>query len=170
MGGEHVIFRRGLHWKNYIYPGGVLLLCLVGLVTVVSAPGFSFSGVAYGVTMMDAGSLLAAGEVMAFAAGILWAVFAAICRASVGYFITNHRVIKMWGFMNLHSIEVQLHRCKGVHVSEKFYERVFGTGDVTIYTSGMNVYFDDVPSVKEFARVLQNHVTAIQIEDKAFLL
>lgn len=170
--GEELLFASGIHWKNYIVPfvAGVVLMALLILKAFYATEPLTNDWIrAFGGTFVlggAAGSAASAAEYLAISFLLAADIVGVMRRLCVGYFITGRRIILMSGWLNLHSTEIQLTRCKAVAVKENIYERIFGTGDVIVYTAETQVYFDDVPHVRAFATLIQDTVSEIQIEDK----
>lgn len=173
MPGEQILFASGIHWKNYIIPLLALAVLAILLALKSRMHGMPLTNywIAYaGDDAFILGGKAAGAVALAEYAAIVWMALAAavgiVRRMKIGYFVTDRRIIKMWGWLNLHSTEIQLNRCKAVHVKENIYERIFGTGDAVITTAETQVYFDDVPQVRTFADIIEENVTRQQIEDK----
>lgn len=60
-------------------------------------------------------------------------------RFTVVVAVTNLRVIKMTGFIKIHTIEMAAHMIEAVHVRQSIIERIIGCGDIYIHGNGGGV-------------------------------
>ena len=152
--GEKIVFSEGIHWKNYLIPYIELAFfaALAGLRirfwgTPLLIPLAKYAGARYYATVCLAELLLTA----IFTA----VVFSKIVRlVTVGYYITDQRIVCTSGFLTKKTTEMRLEKCETVSMKKNAYERLFSTGDIILVSAGTSIYLDDVPKADRFKKTI----------------
>lgn len=119
--GEEVVVDLRPHWWFFSGPAFLLVVAIVGLVTVeaASAPGFLVLALA-GVTL----------------AALAWFAGRYMRWATTYFVVTTDRIIYRHGVLAKQGIEIPLERVNTIFFHQGIWERVIGTGDLTIESAG----------------------------------
>jgi uncharacterized membrane protein YdbT with pleckstrin-like domain len=133
--GETIRYRGDIHWKVYL-PG---LLLLVVAVLCIGAGLLAFVGI---LLLFPAFALLA------------WAWFQ---RFITEIAVTNRRIIYKSGFIQRHTIEMNMDKVESVDVSQSILGRILDYGDIVVRGTGATLEpFRGIGAPLDF----RNHVTA----------
>jgi uncharacterized membrane protein YdbT with pleckstrin-like domain len=119
--GEMVRYRGSLHWLLYLR---ALPWAVLGLAVII---GSSFSE--------RLSSWWIAGAIILFAA-ILMMLAAWFQRWTTEILVTDRRVIYARGFVQRHTVEINMDKIESVDVDQSILGRAFNYGDVTIRGTG----------------------------------
>jgi uncharacterized membrane protein YdbT with pleckstrin-like domain len=121
--GETLIYRTRLHWLIY---SRAIILAGLAIAAVVA-------GYAAGANFQDAG-LIAGGLLLALAA--IFAILAAIKRATTELAVTDHRVIFKRGIVSRYTIEMARSKVESVDVMQSIGGRIFNYGTILVRGTG----------------------------------
>jgi uncharacterized membrane protein YdbT with pleckstrin-like domain len=119
--GEEIVVDLRPHWWFFAGPATLLLLSIVGLVVAASAdvPGEVVLGLA-GVTL----------------AALAWFAGRYLRWATTNFVVTSDRIVYRHGVLSKQGIEIPLDRVNTIFFHQSVWERVIGTGDLTIESAG----------------------------------
>jgi len=139
--GETLAYSGRLHWIVYVPAAFLLLLALAALTRVDNSTGW--------VWLSIAGLLAAAGGIMLFKA---W-----FHRWTTEIDVTDRRVVYKHGFINRHTVEMNMDKVESVDVDQSILGRLLDYGDITIRGTG-----ETWETLKMIGAPLKfrNHVTA----------
>ncbi len=133
--GETIRYRGDIHWKVYLPGLGLLVLAFLCFL---------------------AGPWALLGIVIVFpAAGLLaWAWF---LRWTTEIAVTNRRIIYKHGFVQRHTVEMNMDKVESVDVNQSILGRIFDYGDIVIRGTGATLEpLRGIGAPLDF----RNHVTA----------
>jgi uncharacterized membrane protein YdbT with pleckstrin-like domain len=141
--GETIRYRGDIHWKVYL-PG--LILLIAGLLWLFAGPA-AWKG---SVLREGVGAIL-----IAPALGLLfWAWFQ---RWTTEIAVTSRRIIYKRGFVQRHTVEMNMDKVESVDVDQSILGRIFNYGDIVIRGTGASLEpLRSIGSPLDF----RNHVTA----------
>ena len=140
---ETVRYRGDIHWKVYV-PG--VALAIVGLFFLFAAPHSTF-----GAFMTKLIGLVL------FLPGIGLTVWAWFLRWTTEIAVTDKRIIYKSGFIQRHTVEMQMDKVESVDVDQSILGRIFNYGDITVRGTGATLEpFRSIGAPLDF----RNHVTA----------
>lgn len=153
---ETVLYKTRLHWIVLIRPLVVAaLLGSIGLVFVIGGYEASGKDRSYG-GMIFLGSLLLIGAAISIGGGL-------IRKNSTEVALSNRRVLIKTGFVSRKTIEVSLAKVESVGVTESFFGRMCGYGDVTVRgTGGTTESFTRIAHPEELSHHLQGQIGQIK--------
>jgi uncharacterized membrane protein YdbT with pleckstrin-like domain len=139
--GETLAYSGRLHWIVYVPAVFLLLLALAALTRVDNSTGWLWLSIA--------GLLAAAGVIMLFKA---W-----FHRWTTEIDVTDRRVVYKHGFINRHTVEMNMDKVESVDVDQSILGRLLDYGDITIRGTG-----ETWETLKMIGAPLKfrNHVTA----------
>ncbi|HWC92040.1 MAG TPA: PH domain-containing protein [Pseudolabrys sp.] len=139
--GETLAYSGRLHWIVYVPAAFLLLLALAALTRVDNSTGWLWLSIA--------GLLAAAGGIMLFKA---W-----FHRWTTEIDVTDRRVVYKHGFINRHTVEMNMDKVESVDVDQSILGRLLDYGDITIRGTG-----ETWETLKMIGAPLKfrNHVTA----------
>jgi len=139
--GETLAYSGRLHWIVYVPAAFLLLLALAALTRVDNSTGWLW--------LLIAGLLAAAGGIMLFKA---W-----FHRWTTEIDVTDRRVVYKHGFINRHTVEMNMDKVESVDVDQSILGRLLDYGDITIRGTG-----ETWETLKMIGAPLKfrNHVTA----------
>jgi uncharacterized membrane protein YdbT with pleckstrin-like domain len=144
--GEKVLFYGRLHWIIY-FPAAIILLPAIGAL-FMSAHAQSGSPAAL--------SWLIA--VIAFALAAVVMIFSAWFRRwTTELDVTDRRVVHKWGFIDRHTIEMNMDKIESVDVDQSILGRILNYGDITVRGTGTG--WDPICTIGA-PLDFRNHVTA----------
>jgi uncharacterized membrane protein YdbT with pleckstrin-like domain len=119
--GEEVVVDLRPHWWFFSGPAFLLAVCVVGLVAikVADAPGLLVLALA-GVTL----------------ASLAWFAGRYLRWATTYFVVTTDRIVYRHGVVGKEGIEIPLERVNTIFFKQSIWERVIGTGDLTIESAG----------------------------------
>jgi membrane protein YdbS with pleckstrin-like domain len=119
--GEEVVVDLRPHWWFFAGPATLLLLCVVGLVVAAStsAPGVIKLALS-GITL----------------ATLAWFAGRYTRWATTTFAVTTDRIVYRHGVVGKQGIEIPLERVNTIFFHQGIWERVIGTGDLTIESAG----------------------------------
>ena len=127
--GEDIVLDLHPHWWYFVKPAVVLVVGIVGAVALrdVDAARIAFL------------------VVIVFSAGWLAVVYARWATTNV--VVTTDRLIHRVGVLGKQGKEIPLDRVNDIAVSQTFFERLIGSGDVTVESGGERgqQVFTDIP-------------------------
>lgn len=121
--GETLIYRTRLHWLIY---GRAIIVAGLAVAAVVAGYGA-------GANFQDAG-LIAGGFFLLLAA--VFAIIAAIKRATTELAVTDHRVIFKRGIVSRYTIEMARSKVESVDVEQSIGGRIFNYGTILVRGTG----------------------------------
>jgi uncharacterized membrane protein YdbT with pleckstrin-like domain len=144
--GEKVLFHGRLHWLIY-FPGLLMLLPVFGTLAL--------AGRAQAGTPMALSWLIAA-LAFAVASGVMM-LSAWFRRWTTEIDVTDRRIVFKRGFINRHTVELNMDKVSSVDVDQSVLGRLLNYGDITVNTTGG--LFEPLHNI---GRPLdfRNHVTA----------
>ncbi|MDQ1255787.1 MAG: hypothetical protein QG656_381 [Candidatus Hydrogenedentes bacterium] len=83
------------------------------------------------------------------------------------YQITTQRIFYLTGIFNKNRDQIEIYRVKDIRVSEPFFLRLFGKGNIILDTSDKTTpvfVFEAVPKPRELADVIRQTVEARRVE------
>jgi len=139
--GETLAYSGRLHWIVYVPAAFLLLLALAALTRVDNSTGWLWLSIA--------GLLAAAGGIMLF--------LACYDRWTTEIDVTDRRVVYKHGFINRHTVEMNMDKVESVDVDQSILGRLLDYGDITIRGTG-----ETWETLKMIGAPLKfrNHVTA----------
>jgi uncharacterized membrane protein YdbT with pleckstrin-like domain len=139
--GETLAYSGRLHWIVYVPAAFLLLLALAALTRVDNSTGWLW--------LSMAALLAAAGGIMLFKA---W-----FHRWTTEIDVTDRRVVYKHGFINRHTVEMNMDKVESVDVDQSILGRLLDYGDITIRGTG-----ETWETLKMIGAPLKfrNHVTA----------
>lgn len=83
---------------------------------------------------------------------VLYPLGRALCAwfevRSTEYRLTNQRLVFKYGVFNRMTSEIELYRVKDVLLTEPWYERIIGLGDIKLQSSQRSIPDFNIPAVK----------------------
>ena len=152
VAGETVLYKTRLHWIVLVLPGVVgVLLGALGLALVVGGYMASGKDRSYG-GMIFLGCLFLIAAAISIGGGV-------IRKNSTEVALSNRRVLIKTGFISRKTIEVTLAKVESVGVTESFFGRLFGYGDVMVRgTGGTTESFARIANPEELSRQVQSQL------------
>ncbi len=143
---EHVVKHIHPHWKALVGPIAVLVIVLAGL------------GWAWAASLNSILLLILA--VIGLALIIWLTVLPYMKWHSTHYVFTNERVITRTGVLSRDMESIPLNRVNDVSSHQSFFDRLFGSGSLTIESAGDHGQdtFKEIPHVTRVARELHELV------------
>jgi uncharacterized membrane protein YdbT with pleckstrin-like domain len=149
---EHVEIHLHPHWKALVLPflAAVVLIAAV-VATWVFLPAKGWSNIA----------LIAVGAI-AFVLFVWWSLWPWLKWRTTHYVFTNERVIMRHGVFSREGRDIPLNRVNDVSFQHTFFERLLGTGTLTIESAGERgqVVLDEIPRVEKIQSQLYALVEA----------
>ena len=140
--GEKLVFAGKIHWVIYI---PAMIMLLLALATLTKA-GQGRSGISWSIAAMG---FAAAAAVMFCSA---W-----FRRWTTEIDVTDRRIVYKRGFINRHTVEMNMHKVESVDVDQSFFGRLLNYGDITIRGTGVGIEpLHGIGSPLDF----RSHVTA----------
>ena len=101
-----------------------------------------------------------AAYVLAVVVGIplVWLIFRAIRWAGVSLVVTTDRIIYRRGVLGRDMVQLRLTRVTEVHCSQRFWERILGSGKLVVELQGDPVIVSDVRRARLVQRVIYEQV------------
>ena len=139
--GETLAYSGRLHWIVYVPAAFLLLLALAALTRVDNSTGWLWLSIA--------ALLAAAGGIILFKA---W-----FHRWTTEIDVTDRRVVYKHGFINRHTVEMNMDKVESVDVDQSIVGRLLDYGDITIRGTG-----ETWETLRKIGAPLKfrNHVTA----------
>ena len=92
-----------------------------------------------------------------FVPGLAWAAWAWFARWTTEIAVTDRRVIYKRGFIQRHTVEMNVDKVESVDVDQSILGRIFNYGDITVRGTGATLEpFRSIEAPLDF----RNHVTA----------
>lgn len=158
--GEKIILENPIHWRNYIAPVAAMIACLIGIALRLSYKEFNLiNKIEPGTISKDMIYLFSYGEVIIMAILLLVLSIHLIKLAYTRYYLTNKRVIKITGWVNVLMSDMLLERIETISLSQRFFERIFDSGDLLCVSAGATIYLDDVYDARGFRQTVINEMT-----------
>lgn len=156
ISGEVVVLSSPKHWKNYIVPMLLMLVCLAALLLRLHF---------WGTTLVDVlrqsmkvpdqfVGLLCIGEVVILGLLMMSLLVKIVNVAYTRYYVTNRRVICSSGWMVVTLSDMMLDKCEYVGLNQRVWERLFNSGDIICISAGARVYMDDVYHARRFRQTV----------------
>jgi len=145
---ETVIHKERIHWAMFINP---IILALLGLLIMLP-----------GILSQEARSLLCIG------APLVALALLALLRLVIIYFtheftLTNKRIVIRTGLLSRHTFEVLLMKVEAIGVSQSFFGRILGYGDILITgTGGAKQTFKGMQDPVAFRERIEAQVATVQ--------
>jgi uncharacterized membrane protein YdbT with pleckstrin-like domain len=125
--GEKLLHESRIHWMIFIPAFLLLLVGVVGFVLYVVDTAGDLQIVSY--------SLMAVG----LAAGLVSFVTAWFRRWTTEVAVTDRRIIYKQGFINRHTVEMNMDKVESVDVDQTVFGRLFDYGDITVRGTGSGI-------------------------------
>jgi membrane protein YdbS with pleckstrin-like domain len=112
---------------------GGILLYFIGLILLLAA-GYVFL---FRPVQIAAASAFISFDYVAMSLallGIIVALFAEAKQRGARYYITQYRVVEVWGLLRKREHAIQLSQIEGVRTQQSFFHRILGIGDVEVKT------------------------------------
>jgi uncharacterized membrane protein YdbT with pleckstrin-like domain len=122
--GETVLYRGRIHWIIYI-PAMIMMLLAVAALAGVAAS--KTNATAYSWMFVSGAFVLGAGVTFASA----W-----FRRWTTEIDVTDRRIVYKRGFINRHTVELNMDKVSSVDVDQSVFGRIMNYGDITINTTG----------------------------------
>ncbi len=134
--GERVVMHLHPHWKAMVRPVAVLILILAAIIA-------TWVFISSGIVLMIVGAL----GLVAFVWFCLWPFMK---WRAVHYVFTTERIIMREGVFSRDGRDIPLDRVNDVSFHHSFFERLLGTGVLTIESAGEHgqVVLRDIPHVE----------------------
>ena len=128
--GEEVVLDLNPHWSTLVKPVASLVLMLVA--TVVGARLNQYAGYALAVVLLVAAA---------------WTTVRVLRRQTTEFVVTSHRLIYRSGLFAKQGKEIPLERVNDISFTQSVFERLIGTGDLSIESAGAQSRetFADIP-------------------------
>lgn len=160
---EKIILECPKHWKNYIVPVLVVMLCLGGMALRLVYPDKSIVNHFRPETFdQDTVYIFTYLEVIIMALVLLMVSISMVNIAYTRYYVTSHRVISTSGWVTIRTSDMLLERVETVYMSQRFSERLFRSGDIVCVSAGASLYLDDVYSAGRFLQTTLQKMTEIK--------
>ena len=124
--GERLVVDIRPHWWFFSRPAAALTVSLVGLVYLRWVRDWTEGGGAAVTLMFVALTLLS----------LLWFVGRYLKWMTTNFVVTSHRLIFREGVIAKQGIEIPLDRVNTIFFNQSIFERLMGTGDLTIESAG----------------------------------
>lgn len=121
--GEKLLYSGTIHWVIYT-PAVIMALIAIATLTQVR-PGASSAGLAW---------LIA--SIVIWAAALITFVSAWFRRWTTEIDVTDRRVVCKRGFVNRHTVEMNMDKIESVDVDQSIMGRIFNYGDITVRGTG----------------------------------
>lgn len=127
--GEDVVLELHPHWWFFVKPAVVLAVAIVGAVVLRDV---DVARIAFLVLIV---------------AGLLWSAATYARWATTNVVVTTDRLIHRVGVLGKRGKEIPLERVNDIAVNQTLFERMIGSGDVTIESGGERgqQVFSDIP-------------------------
>jgi len=149
---EHVVLHLHPHWKALVWPVIVAIVMIAAVVTAwVFLPKAGWSPIALAVIGAIALVLVA-----------WFSVWPWLKWRTTHYVFTNERVIMRHGVFSREGRDIPLNRVNDVSFQHSFFERLLGTGTLTIESAGERgqVVLTEIPRVERVQSQLYELVEA----------
>lgn len=149
---EHVEIHLHPHWKALVLPVLAAIVLVAGVVAAwIFLPKAGWSNIA----------LIVIGAV-ALILFVWWSVWPWLVWRTTHYVFTNERVIMREGVFSRQGRDIPLNRVNDVSFQHTFFERLLGTGVLTIESAGERgqVVLKDIPGVERIQSQLYELVEA----------
>lgn len=158
--GERIIVSENIHWKNYIFPGLLAVVCLVSLVFRACFLDVSLVNRIVGSEVVPARwqARISLAEVVFLGILTLLSVAAMIRTAYKSYYLTTMRLIATSGVFRRYIGEMLLDKCETICLNQTVYERLFGTGDILAVAPGSHLFMDDVRHALAFRQTVLREI------------
>ncbi len=129
--GEDVILDLMPHWSTLAKPGAVLVVVLAATIAVAVVWGGIASIVLAAVLLVTA----------------VWVGARVLRRRATNFVVTTDRIIYRVGVVAKHGKEIPLERVNDISFRQSVFERLIGTGDLSIESAGAQSRetFGDIP-------------------------
>jgi uncharacterized membrane protein YdbT with pleckstrin-like domain len=133
--GERVVLDLNPHWSTLVRPVAVLVVVLAAVVAVVVVAGSSLP-------QLGAAALAA---VLVVAAA--WTAVRVARRQTTEFVVTSDRLVYRAGIIAKRGREIPLERINDISFRQSVWERLIGTGDLSIESAGARSRetFSDIP-------------------------
>jgi uncharacterized membrane protein YdbT with pleckstrin-like domain len=128
--GEEVVLDLNPHWSTLVKPVGLLVLVLAA--TIAGAVLNQWVGLVLAVPLLATG---------------VWAALRVVRRQTTEFVVTNHRLVYRSGVIAKHGKEIPLGHINDISFKQSVFERMIGTGDLSIESAGAQSRetFEDIP-------------------------
>ena len=161
---ETIVLKERIHWKNYIFPGTILLCGLIMGLLRVTDMGTTFIEMLAGAPPLgdDATKIIATIELIAAICIRLMSLLRIIIISTVRYYVTSKRIISTWGFVTKSINEMLLARCETVLMHQSVSERLFQCGDIECIAPGSVIHLEDVYYPVRFKMTVMSEMARIK--------
>lgn len=162
---EKIILVNPKHWRNYIVPCFILLLCFAAIVVKLKYPTLNIINIISPGLISEANiTSLSYLEVSIMVLLIAAVYLSMITTAHTYYYVTNQRIVVVEGWINVRMSDMLLERCETISLSQRFWEGIFNSGDLLCISAGTQLYLDDVYDARHFRQVVINEMARIEDE------
>jgi uncharacterized membrane protein YdbT with pleckstrin-like domain len=139
---EEVVLRLHPHWRNLVVP----------VLVVFAAAGLG----AYGIAVVDQSVLRWIIVGLALFVVLVFTIWPALTWRTTHFIVTTHRVLIRTGVLSRSGRDVPLARINDVSFEHTVFERMFGSGTLTVESAGERgqVVMKDVPHVESVQSTL----------------
>ncbi len=163
---EHIIIENPKHWKNYIIPMFLMMVCAVGAILRMEYSDRIFLNEIFNMDILPLkySNILSWIEAIVFLLVFIGLSASIIDTAYTRYYVTDKRIISSSGFLNVRINEMTLERCETVSMTQRIMERVFDSGDILCISAGASIYLDDVYHARQFKQTIIKMITEKETE------
>jgi uncharacterized membrane protein YdbT with pleckstrin-like domain len=144
---EEVVLDLNPHWSTLVKP--LALLVVVVAVTVAAASINTYAGYAAAVALVVT---------------IVWASLRVARRQTTEFVVTTARLVYRSGIVAKHGKEIPLERINDISFNQSVFERLIGTGDLSIESAGAQSRetFADIPAPSRVQNEIYRQMEAVQ--------
>ena len=154
MPDERVIIDEGIHWKNMLSSVALAVLCVGAAALRLRFRGFHI--LPDSETTHALADTLSTFLTLILTLLLLFAVIRIIRTSCIRYYVTDRRIIRTSGIINVSITEMMLSRVEMVILNQNPYERLFNCGDIRCVSAGAELFLDDVRNAREVkAKILE---------------
>jgi uncharacterized membrane protein YdbT with pleckstrin-like domain len=125
--GEKLLHESRIHWMIFVPAMLLLLIGVAGLVLYAVDAAGDLQILSYSLTAVG------------FAAGAISFVTAWFKRWTTEVAVTDRRIIYKQGFINRHTVEMNMDKVESVDVDQTVFGRLFDYGDITVRGTGSGI-------------------------------
>jgi len=146
-----------LYSLGYYAAAVILLLLAGGLLLNTVLEGFSFPGVAIGPMTLERW-LIAIGATLA----VVLLLVAEIRRIATTFTLTDFRVVKKQGILNILTNAVPYRQIERVEMDQSLIQRIVGVGTVRVDTGEDMLVIEQVPKPEVFERTISQRIATFR--------
>lgn len=164
LDGEKILKIERKHWKNCILPAIGIILAFAACMVRTEYPYHSLINMALGWHLVKSTIQVYITLTEVLIMVILMILLAAmiINILYIHYYVTDRRIISVYGLINRYYSEILIERCEMVYVNEKIWDRLFGCGDILCVGAGSKLLLEDVKDAMSFKQTILDNISKLK--------